>query len=102
MTYNCDEISLKYVYILLESNAVRYGSVIFDYPSYVWKHAKYGELLAEGFVFLKWYNFLRINSRDQLFIYIYIFAKLRHFAVWYWTMLDRKLNLQLWNQCEKV
>ena len=34
------------------------------------KHVKYGGLLAKGLVFFKQYTFLRINSRNQPFIYL--------------------------------
>ena len=37
---------------------------------YLRKHAKYGELLAKGLVSLNWYNFLRINNTNQLFMYL--------------------------------
>ena len=37
---------------------------------YLWNHVKYGKLLAKGLVSLKRYNFLRINNRKQLFIYL--------------------------------
>ena len=37
---------------------------------YLLNHAKYGKLLAKGLVSLKRYNFLRINNRKQLFIYL--------------------------------